>query len=556
MSCDILELIFFVGGSTMKGLLSAIVIALLLLTSFTTSSATISNKLISVSEQASQINHAGKCQITFATNSFLDIEYYYDEAFTKPINTQSCYLNKGESIYVSIIEVKNAKSNLYSFSEFRFVEYDSEGKRGESTNSKATSGAIYTLPKDFDGQGISVLPIGAYKDREIKLESYFFDEKGEPVELTDKMWRINEGGDLFANGIQTVSPVESYILSFDYSPYKDSYYFVKSSPDCFYHKETDNRVVFSKVNSNEDTQKYRIEMHPFISLHIKDAEHHWLVDDWFDKGALKKIEKNSETMSQYKKGSEELKREEIIIKKLKTTDTITITVGKDYRLVSPKLDLTNSIPVEDGYQYTVHFPDNNLKSYQIEISARNSNREGKFESREIPNGTISLSYENGTEIKSGVELPADGQNIILKISGNDGFYVSGSDTENGIYKRTMSFSDYQKEIDKIITEHPVKKYVTVRIPEKDSHGSCAYKLDGNTIKGQAEKLRDNQKLELTYKLNEKDKDKYELERANAWDGFWAWATSSSEITVEIPIIQELNGMELDISEYITLKEKG
>ena len=120
----------------------------------------------------------------------------------------------------------------------------------------------------------------------------------------------------------------------------------------------------------------------------------------------------------------------------------------------------------------------------------------------------------------------------------------------------MSFSDYQKEIEKIISDHPIKKYVTIRLPEKDSHGTCVYKLDGNTIKGQAEKLRDNQKLELTYKLNEKDKDKYELERANAWDGFWAWATSSSEITVEIPITQDLNGMELDVSEYITLKEKG
>ena len=164
----------------------------------------------------------------------LDIDYFYDEAFTKPIDTRNCSLQKGESIYVSKIDVKNTKSNLYSFSEFRFVEYDSEGKRGESTTSNAKSGAIYTLPNDFDGQGISVLPVGSYKDREIKLESYFFDEKGEPVELTDKMWRINEGGDLFANGTQTVSPVESYILSFDYSPYKDSYYFVKSSPECFY----------------------------------------------------------------------------------------------------------------------------------------------------------------------------------------------------------------------------------------------------------------------------------------------------------------------------------
>lgn len=540
----------------MKRIVSVFIIGLLiLLPNMMPTAAANSNNSSFAANNNQPISHEGTVQVTFAANSFLDIDYYYDENLTQPIDTKNCYLNKGESIYVSGIEVQNTKSNLYSFSEFRFVEYDSDGKRKNTTSTQGVSGVIYTVPNDFDGQGISVLPIGAYKDRELKFDSYYFDTKGELVELDAKMWDLNESGDLFVNGTQTVTPVESYTISFNYSPYKDSYYYVKSSPECFYHKETDSKVVFPKVNSNEEVQKYRVEMHPFITLRIKDTEHHWLVDDLFDKGAIKKIEKNSETLDKYKKNSEEFKREEIDIKKLKTSDTITITVGKEYKLVCPNLNLTNSIPVEDGYQYTVRFPDNNEKKYQIEISTRNSNSEGRFEPREVSNGIVTLSYENGAEIKSGVELPADGQGVVLKISGNEGFYVSGNDTENGIYKKTMSFSDYQKDIDKIISEHPVKKYVTVKLPEQDSHGTCTYKLDGNTIKGQAENLRDDQKLEMTYKLNEKDRDKFDIERANAWDGFWAWMTSSTETTVVIPIKQELNATDLDISDYITLKEK-
>lgn len=114
----------------MKKLLSATMIVLFFLTSFTTSTAAIGEKLLVASEQKPQQVNEGKIQITFASNSFLDIDYFYDEAFTKPIDTRNCFLQKGESIYVSKIDVKNAKSNLYSFSEFRFVEYDSEGKRG------------------------------------------------------------------------------------------------------------------------------------------------------------------------------------------------------------------------------------------------------------------------------------------------------------------------------------------------------------------------------------------------------------------------------------------
>lgn len=540
----------------MKKIVSIIVIVLLLITNpIPAKTAANGDKTIFAANHYQPVFHNGTVQVTFATNSFLEIKYFYDEKLTQPIDTKNCYLNKGESIYVSEINVQNTKSNLYGFSEFRFVEYDSDGKRKTPTNTQTSSGRIYTLPDDFEGQGISVLPIGTYKDRELKFDSYYFDEKGELVELDAKMWDLNESGDLFVNGTKTVSPVESYTISFDYSPYKDSYYYVKSSPECFYHKETDSQVVFPKVNSNEEVQQYKVVMHPFINLRIKDTEHHWIIDDLFDKGAIKKIEKNSETLDKYQKNSEEFKREEIDIKKLKISDTITITVGKDYKLVCPKLNLTNSIPVEDGYQYTIHFPENNEKNYQIGISARNSNSEGRFEPREISNGSISLSYENGGEIKSGVELPAEGQNVVLKITGNDGFYISGNDTENGIYKKTMSFSDYQKDIDNIISEHPVKKYVTVKLPDKGLHGICTYKLDGNTIKNQAENLRDNQKLELTYRLNEKDRDKFEIERANAWDGFWAWATSSVETTVEIPIKQELNATELVISDYITLKEK-
>lgn len=541
----------------MKKLLSAFIVLIMLLTVCVSINATaaISSNSIVMKNESHNASNNGTIQVTFARNNYLEIDYFYDNELTQPIDTTNCWLNKGDSIYISKIKPKKTKSNLYNFSEFRFVFYDNDGNRTDVEKTSTASGKIYTVPNDFDGKGISILPIGTYKERELKLESYYFDLEGKRVDFTDKLWRINEGGELFVNGTQAVSPVESYTLSFDYSPYKDSYYFVRSEPKCFYHKESDSKVVFSKVNANEETQKYSIVMHPFITLRIKDTEHHWIVDDLFDKGAIKKIEKNSESLEKYKKGSEELKKAEIDISKLKIGDTVAITVGKDYKLVCSNLDLSNPIPMEEGYKYTIKFPENNEKSYQIEISTRNSEAEGKFEPPFISNGTFSLSYENGGDIKQGVELPAEGQRVELKIIGNDGFYVSGNDTENGIFKKTMSFSDYQRDIDKIISNHPIKKFISIKLPEKDAHGSCTYEIDGKTIKDVADGLRDNQKLKMTYTLNDDDRDLYEIERTNVWDGFWAWATGSSEVTVEIPINEDLNGMELVISDYIKLKEK-
>ena len=98
-------------------------------------------------------------------------------------------------------------------------------------------------------------------------------------------------------------------------------------------------------------------------------------------------------------------------------------------------------------------------------------------------------------------------------------------------------------------------YISLKLPEHGKHGTCTYELDGKTVNDNAEGLRDNQKLKMKYTLNEDDKDFYEIERTNAWDGFWAWATGSSEVTVEIPINEDLNGTGLIISDYIKLKEK-
>ena len=539
----------------MKKILSGCLIGIILLVTCAplSSTAVTSNNI----DESQNDSHSGTIQITFGQNRFFDIEYYYDEKLTQPIDIKNCWLNSGESIYVSIIKAQNKNSNLYSFSEFRIIEYDAEGKRTDNiTATSIESGRIYTLPDDFKGKGISILPIGTYKDREIELYSYYSDIDGNPIEFTDKMWRINGSSNSLSNGTHTTSPVESYALSFDYSSYKDSYYFVKSVPDPFYHKETDSVVVFSKVDSNEETPKFSVEMHPYISITVNDTEHHWLVDDWFDKGAIISIEKNYEPLEEYKKGSEKFKKEKIEISKTKIGDTITITVGKGYKLIASDLTVANSIPVEEGYKYTIQIPDGNAKNYQIELSSRNSNSEGKFDPSVVQNGTISLSYENGGIIKQGDELPADSQRVTLEISANDGYYVSKSNSENGTFKKTMSFSDYQKNIDTIISEHPVNKTITIELPEKDEYGKCTYKIDDKEIDGIAEDLSDNHKLKMTYTLNEESKDKYEIERNNIWDGFWSWVTGSTKVTVEIPINQELNGRKLEISDYITLKEKG
>ena len=143
--------------------------------------ATTTSETIVKENENSNDSSDGTIQVTFARNNYLEVEYYYDEELTHPIDTTNCRLNKGDSIYVSKIKPKKTKSNLYSFSEFRFVFYDNDGNRTDIKKTTNANGKVYTIPNDFEGKGISVLPIGAYKDRELKLESYYFDSDGDQV---------------------------------------------------------------------------------------------------------------------------------------------------------------------------------------------------------------------------------------------------------------------------------------------------------------------------------------------------------------------------------------
>src|SRR5699024_8735938 len=140
-------------------------------------------------------------------------------------------LNPGDTIYAKLEEYDNSNSNLYRLAEYRFRSYDADGSIQNEYVREATSDVLaYTIPADFTGTELSVLPVGEYADAELSVSAYYVDDSGTEHALGNAgTWYINDT-ELQTSTAQ-VSPIEPYVLEFHYDT--ENYFYVQSEPDCF-----------------------------------------------------------------------------------------------------------------------------------------------------------------------------------------------------------------------------------------------------------------------------------------------------------------------------------
>ena len=75
-----------------------------------------------------------------------------------------------------------------------------------------------------------------------------------------------------------ISPVDSYTIIYNYDAYQDDYYFVRSSPECWYSKESNHSVIFREVSSNEQNTEFAVEMHQYVTLNVTNSCRSWNAD--------------------------------------------------------------------------------------------------------------------------------------------------------------------------------------------------------------------------------------------------------------------------------------
>lgn len=213
----------------------------------------------------------GAIHVTFSSNRYLDVDYFSDADLTESVGPAECYMDPGDTIYASDPLSKNPNSNMYSFEEFQVYEYDETGQRGELLfEGKPEGNAVFTIPDDFEGSEISVVPVGDYEERELSLNVYYRDDDGKKHDLSSAgHWEVN-GEAQKENEPVSVSPVESYTLAFNYDT--DNYFYVGSSPECFNHIDELGKVEFWSAGATDEAVEYSVELHPYLHLTIRFSE--------------------------------------------------------------------------------------------------------------------------------------------------------------------------------------------------------------------------------------------------------------------------------------------
>ena len=195
--------------------------------------------------------------VTFAQNAFLEVNYYLDEEMTISVD-KSCYLKPGDCIYASEPICRHPSSNWYQFDHFCVWAYDDSGHRREELfwrEEGSEDNLVVHVPADYEGNEISVEPMGKYKEHSIRLTDYYIDSTGQKQEVAGK-WCINE--EEITGRTFEASPVEELSVDYTYDP--NEYCFVSSNPDSFYHGN--GFVKFESVSADSNIEEYSVELRP------------------------------------------------------------------------------------------------------------------------------------------------------------------------------------------------------------------------------------------------------------------------------------------------------
>lgn len=503
-------------------------------------------------------NDERSVKVTVASNSFLTCVYYTDEETKAPIVSSEMFLTPGESVYIANVSVNNDISNLYDFSFFRIWSYDQEGRRNNAPYKEVSNrnGLLLTIPEGFTGTGFSIEPIGNYTSRHITARAFYLDN-GQERDLPNGKWEVNNNP---FSGSVDINPVDSYTIIYDYSAYKDSYYFVESNPVCWYSKESNNTVIFREVSSNEQETAFEVKMHSFVTMNVKNSCLSWsanlpVIGD-HGEGIISSITRGNEDLVRGNTGKDSFQ-----IDKLRVGDTISIRVGKEYKITGVGVNVGTAVPLgsnaDNGYEYTIVIPDTS-KGISIEITERSSNAEGTYEGYNIANADVIINRADGTQLKIGQELPGDDEKVTLRITPHEGYYIEGF-TEKSDYsfiKKNIKFSNLEKHILSILEEHPSIHFISLNLVFSDEAGSYTYKLDGKAVSGTPLlNVRIGQTLKVEFKANSGYTITHSWFGANAISNAWTWAGGTDSISESIKITAEMDGKSVDRETFGIIVEK-
>ena len=398
----------------------------------------------------------GTIHVTFAVNELIGFTYYRDEAMTEALDTNSCWLNPGDKIYVSAPDLSMAPV-LYRFSHFLVRARVSEAAEWHDAATVETApGLVYEIPADFRGTDISILPMGYYEKRKIILSARDGDE-----ELRgDYYWTVN--GEEYGNTTVEVDAQKTVEVVYHYGSLKDNYYFVSSDPECFFNKESDGTVSFTKTPLDKAEATYTVQFHPYASLLIHNGvEKKWIERAWDD---AKDIFTGSDesyyelqnlilrlVQNHLPEDRNKLMNGEPRFDKLKAGDKFRIEVRKDMKLTGTGVTISQPTTLSDAREYIVTITDENCTNRNIAVTPRNS-EDMPYKGKQLKSCTLQLTDQFDNIYVDGGEQPGENETIKVIIKPDDGMCLSGEhvNVKKNVYMNEMKYSDYLENFSEII----------------------------------------------------------------------------------------------------------
>lgn len=502
---------------------------------------------------------SGTVHVSFARNDFLRFDYYRDEAFSRVLETTDCWMNPGEAVFAGEPELTNPNSKLYRFSEFVILELDEKGGvKAVLQNVKTIPGEVYRIPEDFTGTDISIIPIGEYLDRTVKLSAVSVAPDGSRTSLENGAWEIN--GKRFGNINVKLNPMESYHINYDYGPYREKLYFSGSTPESYWENSREGTVTFLAEPSDNEYMEYEVRLHPYSRMTITNGvTYQNMVDSFLDGAASifgnKSVIENQNIISLIQingltRGNN-FSDTEVEISELKAGDEILIRVPADLKLITEDIEGLTSTENDAGWDYRFLIPDSETLHYQLSVTQRNSDRDGVFHETILENAEFEVFSSTGIRYLEGSELPAENEKVTVKISPDEGFCVYGKNVKDNVYQDEMKYSELAAHINEILGTHPVKPGIIVTLDTEDELGECVFWTGTQRLSGTV-MLREGQDFQFDYLLDPEAGYEIYLTPEERMMGIEIWSPYASSRTLDVT--ESLGGQTLRCRDFVTLQE--
>ncbi len=278
----------------------------------------------------------GDIHITFAKNGYIDVQYFYDEDLTKPVDVSNCYINAGDSIYCSEPIVRSAISSAYEFVEFRVWLYASDNAKGRYDCDNGGN-VVLSIPEGATVKELSVEPVGTYRNRTLYLTDYYIDHDGEELQPYGSSWMVNDVTYPDKESVE-IHGLLQYEVRYLYDA--EEYFVKETTPKCYSIDDSSGVVCFYPASALDDTDAYKVVLSPCVVAAID----------------MPSVSVKSMSISDDRKLDE-----------LRPGDVITIETASDYKVVCSQVEIPVYEKLKDGYRFALTVPEDVGK---LDISVR------------------------------------------------------------------------------------------------------------------------------------------------------------------------------------------